>query len=160
METMPEVIASIIATYGAEGSCWMLPGVTEADCWTECDAQMSNLRDANPEIESCWECTSDAECTEVPWCDLVAHECVDDLIFCDAIVDTGQCFERPAHLGLPCGDTYPTEPGHCPVNAALLGTCIGAFPDGLIYYYEPLWALPGAHDACAEDDGVLRPGPP
>ncbi len=76
MAATPEVIAGTIATYGEEGSCWSLPGVTEENCWTECQALLETLRDAFPDLAECWECQGDEDCPEASSCYPVDHVCV------------------------------------------------------------------------------------
>lgn len=182
MEAMPETIATLIATYGPEGSCWSLPGVTEEDCWTECTAQLANLRAAYPDAEACWECPSDAECIDpAPWCDLVEHRCLADLTSCDARTHWATCYEGPpTSLDATWIDQYclsaegVVSAGHCPVEA-LLGTCTrwmdpggGDSPDGsLTYVYvtpplpkTPPYDLATAEARCTNSGGQWQPGPP
>ncbi|HWB79185.1 MAG TPA: hypothetical protein VG755_29695 [Nannocystaceae bacterium] len=86
MEVMPETIATIIATYGPEGSCWSLPGVTEEDCWTECSAQLLNTAEGYPEAAACWACEQDADCpATASRCELFKHVCraPDEIEHCD-----------------------------------------------------------------------------
>jgi hypothetical protein len=57
----PTGVTPLIATYGSEGSCWTLPGVTPADCAAECEAGRKVLQMSSPSA-ACGECAKDADC--------------------------------------------------------------------------------------------------
>lgn len=135
-ETTPEGISSAIATYGEEGTCWQLPGVTEDDCWTECAALLQALQDAYPNEEACWDC-DDGECVRPGTCTIDAS---DDA--CTTCNKQNCCDEIAACQGsaacsclLECSATKPLEdcygPAECnvieiPPEAVALGMCTNA----------------------------------
>lgn len=77
MEATPETLTAAIATYGEEGACWSLPGVTEQDCWVECTALLEILREAFPDCEAGGSALSHAVDIQPIWdahCVTACHE--------------------------------------------------------------------------------------
>ena len=96
-EATPTSVTPLIATYGAEGSCWTLPSVKPEDCAAECAAARKVLLAANPS-EACGDCTKDSECGE--------GICVD--FACTTI---GQCTCRPEYPDCDYGELSPVDCG-------------------------------------------------
>jgi hypothetical protein len=139
MDVTPQVLTTIIATYGEEGTCWKLPGVTEANCWAECEALLAELQKTYPNSEACWECTSDDDCTDAtPHCVVGTCTAAEP---CDECECSGLCFGTcelvvPAPCGAICqgtctGTCSETDgEGNC--NGMCDGGCEGTclMPDG------------------------------
>lgn len=160
MQETPEGIASIIATYGSEGSCWSLPGVSPEDCWTECTSKMAALAEQNREAAACWACDDDSNCSEpAPSCEPWAHECVsaDAVGHCDDVSYTSTCDEGPAsYVARTCSDS----PGHCPAGA--LGVCRNFYPMSMevTYFYDSggqPWTEASAQAQCETGEGTWFP---
>jgi len=133
MELHPETIATTIATYGSEGSCWSLPGVTEEDCWTECEAQRMEMVESHPDVTSCWACDNDADCPAATRCELFEHRCrpPDEIAHCDFVMSYGGCREGPVASFGSCTN----QPGfdHCPPDA--LGYCWSRYDEEVTKFY-------------------------
>jgi len=98
MDATPATQTATIATYGEEGICWDLPGVTEVDCWAECEALLAEMKKAYPDAEACWDCASDDECSDpAPY-----------------------CFEGTCIAGEPCEQ--------CECKGVCVGTCEMEYP--------------------------------
>jgi hypothetical protein len=52
-EVQPESLSSYATLYGPSGSCYEIPGLTEQDCWAECDAIRESLAMLHPEVAAC-----------------------------------------------------------------------------------------------------------
>ena len=63
-EATPEAQTGYIASYGPEGTCWDLPGVTEEDCNAECAALLGEFAELYPDVEACWECENASDCAD------------------------------------------------------------------------------------------------
>lgn len=163
MEATPETIATVIATYGPEGSCWSLPGVTEEDCWTECAAQMLDQSHAHRSVIACWSCEDDTECpAATPRCDLSEHVCrgASEMEHCEEIAADNRCYEATVESEAPesmgCNGSHGADT--CPSGA--LGYCwdaYGVFATGQVMkLYAPL-SIAQAEAECAPFDYVFYP---
>jgi Cys-rich repeat protein len=123
---MPTGVTPIIAVYGSEGSCWDLPGVSEADCQAECRANRRAAFDAFPNQDICADCTRDADCGAGQYCKgntCAASECDAD----------GDCAE-----GLFCRTHRCVAPGVCaPPTCTMVGD-------------EQICGMVGLHGSCLD----------
>jgi hypothetical protein len=155
MEAMPVAITTAIATYGEEGTCWSLPGVTAENCWTECVAQQQAVREAYPEAAACWECQSDDDCqVDLPYCGF-DHVCTGDMVSCDVrSASERYCLHGVADAIQGCPSVL--LPGRCSAKGSI-GVC-SVTQSG----YEAVWyeeATPGEAEAICNGlwDGSWMP---
>ena len=66
-DATPENFTDAKAEYGPGGTCWDQPGISAEDCDIECRGAMKLIRDAHPDVTSCWECDSSADCSSMGW---------------------------------------------------------------------------------------------
>lgn len=52
-QAQPELLSTYATLYGPEGECYDIPGLTQEDCWAECDALRKALALVHPEIAAC-----------------------------------------------------------------------------------------------------------
>ena len=174
------MLTAAISTYGAQGTCWDLPGVTHEDCGTECRANMQLLEQALPEVEACWacrdfqDCTSEAPfcvhtCTEGEWlpnpndpaldqwtCHQPAHLCaVDPSVHCDTRETNGKCTQA-AFPGTPIS-CQSLMTGRC-ASDGVVGRCSWAGVYSVTYYADGgiPWDAGAAEQQCTSLGGAWR----
>jgi hypothetical protein len=49
----PEALSAYVTLYGPEGECYEIAGLTEQDCWAECDAIRETLALTFPDVTAC-----------------------------------------------------------------------------------------------------------
>lgn len=92
----PEIFTGIKATYGSAGTCWTLPGISESDCHTECRAMLRAVTEVFPDVEECFECIDDSDCTsKAPYCNVEQRLCSEEqqVRSCDLWEPVGYCRE-------------------------------------------------------------------
>ena len=176
----PQGVTAVISAYGEMGGCWELAGVREEDCWLECEAQMSLLNDAFPEVAECYPCQSNADCTSethpvcVEFCDWERDgtelTCVRERRGCapDTHMQCNtdrQSNSTCAHQPYPAGnlDCEARQAGRCASDHAV-GSCaltraIAPSPLVVVFYDDgdKPWTPLGAHAYCIDRSGEWTP---
>lgn len=141
--------SGLIATYGAEGECYDLPGVTPQDCWADCVALLDDFAMLYPDVLECIDGTTTAGegCGDQPGTG-VYSDCTDGLSSCTADgfgvtnPDSGNCYcTAPCVTDLDCPSApcsavpvcFPaTVNGGDPYPYCALDCSAGDCPNGML----------------------------
>jgi hypothetical protein len=176
----PETLTATKAVYGSEGACWDLEGVSEDDCHIECRAFLRAIIESFPEVEECFECVEDADCTpDTPYCHVDESMCWEEpqILSCDNWEIWGSCREfgegftheqkrdwcansdETAGNGWTSASPMPCKTdgawGRCElIETDELGSDVGPFR--IFYYYDNpdvMWTEADAVSKCDEAPG-------
>lgn len=90
-EVQPEALSGYATLYGPGGECYEIQGLTQEDCWAECDAIRKSLAEASPEVEACrsYNC-GDGKLNADEMCD-GTDDCTATCRFSDVAFDVNEC---------------------------------------------------------------------
>jgi hypothetical protein len=129
----PETLTATKAYYGIGGACWDLETSSEDDCRTECRGLLRAIVESFPEVEECFECVEDTDCTaDMPYCRA-------DEGLCNAAPDGEDDPTCTPMGGLGLGDigqtlVYGSTAGESDVYS---GSCGGAGGNEQVYVFVP-----------------------
>ena len=125
LEATPEVVASLLPSYGPEGDCWMSEDLDVIElCTTACNKALEGYVELYKDIAACGECQDDTHCAGAagrPRCDPRTNACVE----CVAATDcsAGTC-KAEGNVCVECTNNGDCDGGACVLETNKCVQCV------------------------------------